>query len=180
MAIKTVDQTLTRPPSDGRAYPAERDKTLGFVVYAAVALSLVAALIHLWAAPEHFTHWWAYGVFFVAVALAQGLLSLLILRWPESNLVPLAGVWGNLVIVAMYVVSRTWGMPLGPNWVLFSPDVAHIEDPEVLGMTATAAEVGIIILLVAMMGDVQRRWTVNILLSLGVLLWGMRFLGILP
>lgn len=150
-------------------------------VYAAAVLSLAAALIHLWVAPEHFLHWWGYGVFFVTVALAQGLFSLFVLRWPESGFISLAGVWGNLVVITLFVISRTWGMPYGPGWGLpFNPDVAHVEDPEVLGMISTAAEVGIVVFLVVLMQGVRRRQTINALLSLGVLLWALRFTGILP
>ncbi|HET7480210.1 MAG TPA: hypothetical protein VFJ72_11915 [Rubrobacteraceae bacterium] len=168
--------------SEGAALAAKEDVAgADIAVYAAATLSLVAALIHLWVAPEHFLHWWGYGVFFAVVALSQGLFSLFILRWPESALIPLAGIWGNLVVISLYVISRTWGMPYGPGWgAPFNPDVAHVEDPELLGMSATAAEVAIVILLVALLGGARRRWTVNALLSLGVLLWALRLTGILP
>lgn len=150
-------------------------------VYSAAAFSLVAALIHLWVASEHFLHWWGYGVFFIVVALAQGLFGMLILRWPGRPSIHLAGVWGNLMVVALYVISRTWGMPYGPGWgTPFNPDVAHVEDPEILGMSATAAEMAIVILLVVLLGGAQRRWTVNALLSVGVLLWVLRLTGLLP
>ena len=39
-------------------------------VYAAAALSLAAALVHLWVAPGHFELWWGYGAFFLAAASA--------------------------------------------------------------------------------------------------------------
>ena len=41
------------------------------VLYAAAALSLLAALIHLWVTPEHLEEWWGYGAFFLVTALAQ-------------------------------------------------------------------------------------------------------------
>ncbi|MGB7316161.1 MAG: hypothetical protein WA939_24775 [Nodosilinea sp.] len=149
-------------------------------VYLAAGLSLVAALIHLWAAPEHLEEWWAYGVFFLVAALCQGFLSFLIVRWPESKTISLAGIVCNLSIAAMYVVSRTWGMPLGPDWVPFSPYVAHLEDPEVLGMFSTAAEVGIVFALVMLLDGAYRRAVINALLFLGVLIWALRLTGILP
>lgn len=73
------------------------------VVYAAAGLSLIAALIHLWAAPEHLEEWWAYGVFFLLTALRQGCLSFLVLRWPESKTTSLAGIVGNLFVAGMYL-----------------------------------------------------------------------------
>ena len=39
------------------------------LVYSAVALWLVAALIHLWVTPEHFREWWGYGTFMLAAFL---------------------------------------------------------------------------------------------------------------
>ena len=43
----------------------------GRILYAAAALSLLAALIHLWVMPEHFEEWWGYGAFFFVAAAVQ-------------------------------------------------------------------------------------------------------------
>src|SRR5215212_4862247 len=37
----------------------------GGTLYAAAALSLLAALVHLWVTAEHFEEWWGYGAFFL-------------------------------------------------------------------------------------------------------------------
>ena len=148
--------------------------------YAAAGLSLIAALIHLWVAPEHFGHWWGYGVFFLVAAFAQGLASVLVLRFPQSKPVLLAGIAGNLLIVVLYVISSTWGMPFGASWVPFDPTVAHLEDTELLGMTATTAEVGIVIALAVLLDGASRRFAINALLLAGVSLWALRLTGILP
>lgn len=142
-------------------------------VHAAAGLSVVAAAIHLWVMPGYFVDWWGYGAFFLFSALAQGLLGTLILRWPTSRPILLAGIAGNLTIITAYVVSSTWGMPFGPS-------VAHVEEPGILGMSATAAEVGVVIALVALLDGAYRRVTVNVLLLAGILLWALRLLGILP
>jgi hypothetical protein len=83
---------------------AERPKP---ILYAA-ALSLVAALIHLWAAPEHREEWWGYGAFFLVIGAAQVLYIPLLLRWPNGALL-LGGIAGNLAIVALYLLTRTVG-----------------------------------------------------------------------
>jgi len=57
------------------------DRTL----HVAAALSLLAAIIHLWVMPEHFEEWWGYGTFFLVVALAQGLYALCLLRRPGRS-----------------------------------------------------------------------------------------------
>lgn len=162
---------------DGFA-PAGR---LGLTACAAVAvLSLMAALIHLWVAPEHFEEWWAYGTFMLVSAACQGIFVPLVLRFPASKLVSLAGIACNLFIVVLYVVTYTWGKPFGPTWVPFDPAVAHLENPEVLGTAATAAEMGIVILLTLSLEGSLRRVVVNALLVVGALLWGLRIAGILP
>jgi hypothetical protein len=45
-------------------------------LHTAALLSLAAALIHLWAAPEHFREWWGYGVFFLSAASAQAIFCM--------------------------------------------------------------------------------------------------------
>jgi len=88
-----------------------RERTL----YAAAALSLLAALVHLWVAPEHFEEWWGYGVFFVVAAAAQILYVPIVVLLP-TRIVLLLGIAGNLAIVVLYLLTRTVGIPLfGPE-----------------------------------------------------------------
>ena len=85
------------------------------VLYAAAALSLLAALIHLWVTPEHFEEWWGYGAFFLVAALAQMLYAPLVLVWPTRTVL-LLGIGGNLAIVVLYLLTRTGGILLfGPG-----------------------------------------------------------------
>jgi hypothetical protein len=146
---------------------------VGLAVYTAVSLSLAAALIHLWAAPQHLEEWWAYGAFFLGTALVQGLWSLTFLRWPSSQVLCSFGIWSNLAIVGMYVLTRTAGVPFGPH-------VGHVEDPEVLGMVATVAEIGIIVASAALLEETPRRRTINALLVIGAGLWAARLLNLFP
>lgn len=155
-------------PSD----PVEAVAGRAFAIYAASALSLLSALIHLWATPEHFqTSWWGYGAFFVVTALAQGTFAIVLLRW-RGELLCVAGILGNIAIVAMYVVTRTSGIPIGP-------EAAMIEDPGVLDMTSTVAEVGLVIALLAMLGDVSRKWMINALFLAGIVVWVLKFTGVI-
>ena len=106
------------------------------VLYAAAALSLLAALIHLWVTPEHFEEWWGYGAFFLAAALAQVLYAPLVLVWP-TRIALLLGIGGNLAIVALYLLTRTVGIPL------FGPGAGEAEGAGFVDLCATASEVGI-------------------------------------
>ena len=140
-------------------------------VYVAAGLAFAAALIHLWATPEHFEEWWGYGSFFVAAAAGQGIFGVALLRRSTQPLL-LAGIWSNVAIVVLYVVTRTRGIPLGPHGGM-------VEDAGVLDMLATVAEVGMIVALVVLLGGGYRGWTLNALLLVGVVLWVLRLTGVL-
>lgn len=143
--------------------------SLDMVVYGAAAISVVAATIHLWATPEHFYEWWGYGLFFLAVALAQGLFGVMILRWPGQRFA-LAGILGNLSIILVYLLSRTTGIPVGPH--------TGAEEAGALDMAATAAEIALVVLLVSLLNGAYRKFVVNGLLVLGLAIWSLRFAGV--
>src|SRR3712207_1272714 len=77
--------------------------------------SAAAALIHLLVTPEHFGEWWGYGTFMLAAVVAQASFAGVLLVWRGWKLVLLAGSIGNLAISGMWALSRTVGIPLGPE-----------------------------------------------------------------
>jgi hypothetical protein len=77
-------------------------------------LSAGAAVIHFVVIPGHWDEYWGQGLFFIVAAIAQLLWALLIVVAP-SRLIYLAGAAGNAAIVAMWVVTRTAGVPAGPG-----------------------------------------------------------------
>lgn len=170
MTLKNVHLpagTLTRQAD----HPAGLSPTgVAPAVYAA-ALSLVAALVHLWVALGHFEVWWGYGSFFLAAAFAQGLLAVVLLRWP-GRAVPLAGIFGNLAVVALYVVTRTSGVPFGPH-------ATRAEEAGVLDMATTAVELATVVFLLSMLGGRARGMAVNAVLLAGAGFWALRLMGYL-
>jgi hypothetical protein len=137
----------------------------------AAALLLVAAAMHLWVLEPHFLEWWAYGVFFLASAVGQAVLAVVVLRRTPTWLV-LTGIAGNLAIVAMYVLSRTNGPPLGPH-------AGRPEPAGLLDVACTAAEVGVIVTLLGLLPALVARRTATSLALIGVALWTARFTGVL-
>jgi hypothetical protein len=138
----------------------------------AAVLSLGAAWVHLAYVAPHMRQWWAYGYFFLAAGVGQGLFAPLILHRPRPALAAI-GIAGNLAIVAMYVLSRINGAPLGP----------HANVPERVGavdLSTAAAEVVLIGLLVTVLGATARRRIADLLLAGGVLVWALRLTGHLP
>jgi FtsP/CotA-like multicopper oxidase with cupredoxin domain len=112
------------------------------VLLYAAALSLIAALIHLWAMPEHFEEWWGYGIFFLIAAAAQACYGLALLTRLSRALL-LLGVVGNLSIVSLWVVTRTVGIPfLGPH-------AGEVEPVGAMDLLATMAEMALVTLLLA-------------------------------
>ncbi len=156
----------------GPAAPSETGLELGGgAVVGAASLSLVAALIHLWMISGHAWLWWGYGVFFLVTALAQGLLGVALLRWPVAPIV-LAGIWGNLAVVLLYVFTRTVGVPFGPH-------TGKVEDAGILDMTATFTEMGLVVVLLTLLSGAYRTATINALLLVGAGIWALRLLGYL-
>lgn len=104
----------------------------------AAALSAVAALIHVAVCPEHFREGFIYGVFFAASAGCQlgwaALVSARYSRW----LAP-AGLTGNASIVLLWMVTRTVGIPLGP-------EAGEVERFGVLDLLCGACEIGVVVL----------------------------------
>jgi hypothetical protein len=102
------------------------------------ALSIVAGAIHAVVAPPHFAEAWTYGTFFVALAVFQLAWSAWIYARP-SALGFRIGAAVSLVVIGIWILSRTAGMPFGPEpWQaepVGAPDLA-----------ATAGEVLIAVL----------------------------------
>lgn len=104
---------------------------------AAALLSAGAASIHYAVIADHLEEWWAFGVFFAAMGVAQLLWAALVVASPSHLLIWL-GVFSNAAIVALWVVTRTAGTLVGPD--------AHT--PESVGVgdsVATALELGVVL-----------------------------------
>jgi hypothetical protein len=139
------------------------------ILYSVAALSLLAALIHLWVMPEHLEEWWGYGTFFLGAAIAQGLYSTALLRWPHRSLLLLLGIGGNLLIVALYLVTRTVGVPV------FGPDAGEVEEVGFTDLSATISELAIVLTLGAvLLRDLSspRRNLILLILAIAILSLG--------
>ncbi|GAA1478382.1 hypothetical protein GCM10009623_28280 [Nocardioides aestuarii] len=81
----------------------------------ALVLALVgSALVHAAVVPEHMGEWRAAGVFFVVVELAQVTAALWVWRQPGRLVLVLTAV-GSVGLVVLWAVSRTAGLPFGPE-----------------------------------------------------------------
>lgn len=112
---------------DAAVAPPERERVDALRLTVALA-SAGAATIHFAVIAQHFEEYWLFGTFFVAVGLLQLGWAVLVVARPSRG-VYLAGAVGNVVVAAMWVVSRTAGLPLGPE----------AGEPEPVGITDTMA-----------------------------------------
>jgi hypothetical protein len=104
----------------------------------AAGLSGVAALIHVAVCPEHFAEGLVYGIFFAVSAGCQLGWSALVTTRSTSWLAP-AGLLGNAAIVLLWAVTRTVGIPLGP-------EAGAVERVGAVDVLCAGCEVGVVAL----------------------------------
>jgi hypothetical protein len=76
--------------------------------------SLMAGTVHAVVAPGHFQEDARFGALFLALSVFQLALAVLLLRQPSAAVWTL-GASVNLVVLAVWLVSRTAGLPFGPH-----------------------------------------------------------------
>ncbi len=113
--------------------------------------SILAGAVHGVVAPAHLEEWWGYGLFFLAAAAFQVLFGVALLTRainPKDfgagferarNVLLIAGVVANVAILAMWVITRTTGIP----W--FGSQAGEVEAVGVLDTIAAVAEVGTVV-----------------------------------
>lgn len=101
-----------------------------------IALSAVGGVIHARAMVDHMSHYWLFGVFFGALTYAQVLFAVQLYRKPDDRRWLMPAAVGSLVVVAIWLVSRTVGLPIGP-WA---------GEPEPIGISDVAATMGELLL----------------------------------
>jgi hypothetical protein len=104
---------------------------------AAALLSAGAAAIHASVAGPHFDEAAVSGLLFVATAVFQAGWAALVLAAPSHRLLG-AGVVVNAGVIGAWAVSRTFGLPYGPE-----PWTAEPVAP--LDLAATSFELGIVV-----------------------------------
>ncbi len=143
-------------------------------------MSSAAAFAHLVAAPGHYTWWPAAGVFFAALGVGQLLYALFLVRGTRASWFILAGIWGTVGVILLYVVSRTVGVPGAPpvpfhggRWVVgrsMVPNGAKHVGP--LDLFTLVAELVLVVTLLGTLPSRLKVRTVNHLMWIGLGLWG--------
>lgn len=95
--------------------PQDRERLAGaWLRRMAAVLTIAAGAIHLAQVGSHFAEAWTFGLFFLVVAGIQVLGgALLFARRPVLWF--WLGIAGSAVVIALWVVSRSVGLPFGPE-----------------------------------------------------------------
>jgi hypothetical protein len=112
---------------DQQKASAERTTTACLAV-----VSVGAGALHFAVVGEHFKEYWLFGAFFVTVAWLQ-MLWAGFTAWRPGPTLFLAGAIGNAVVIAIWIWSRTRGLPIGP-------DAGQPEDAAFIDVLSTAFE----------------------------------------
>lgn len=121
----------------------------GGVLLALALLSTAAALVHFAVLWEHVREYWLFGVFFGLLGAFQLAWSALVVLWPTRRLLS-AGVLVNLSVIAVWLLSRAAGLPVGPE--RWGPEPVGVADA-----LATAFELAIAIVGVACLSRTRRQ-----------------------
>jgi hypothetical protein len=141
----------------------ELDRTLAIRLTLAT-LSLGAAAVHFAMTPQHASESIVHGVGFVVAGWAQVVVAGLLFARPGRRTL----AWAALVqlsLVAAWAVSRTYGLPVGPQpW---TPEAVGAAD-----LVTVAMEVGFVVLAVAALGSRRRVPIAAGLVAAGLIMGG--------
>src|SRR5690349_5572983 len=110
---------------------------------AMATLSAAAAVIHFVMVPSHMDEFATEGIAFAIAGWLQ-LLAAFWLWTQPTRLVLGITILTNVAFIGAWAVSRTVGLPVGPN-------AGVAEEVSVVDMTAVALEAGLIVLAVAVL-----------------------------
>jgi hypothetical protein len=120
------------------------ERTAGrYLRWLLAAFSLGAGAIHLAVSGEHYQLSWMHGMFFAVVGWLQISWAVAVILRPKRRLLT-AGVLLNAGIIGVWVMSRVWGVPVGPE--AWTPESVALADA-----LSSGCEFGIVALSLAVL-----------------------------
>ena len=101
------------------------------------AFAIAAGAVHFVVSGEHYDVSWRHGLFFTLVAWLQLSWGIGVLVRPTRRLL-VAGVVLNAGVLGVWVISRVWGVPVGPD--AWTPESVTFADA-----LSSALEAGIVL-----------------------------------
>ncbi|MHB8660105.1 MAG: hypothetical protein ACYC91_19630 [Solirubrobacteraceae bacterium] len=133
-----IQSTSRAPAASSTTVPLPASDSLDDRLLIICALSCATGLIHAEAALEHLHEYALYALFFAVLAPLQIAWGIMVYRQPTPARVAIGAV-ASLLIAALWVTSRTTGLPIGQKpWTPESVGAADV--------LATVSEVTIALL----------------------------------
>ena len=104
-----------RTRAEGRWQHASASSRIKELVVVAAALVLASSLIHAAMIAIHFEEYWLFGICFAVAAVAQALWTAQVYKHRLDRRLLVAGAAGNAALIVVWALSRTVGMPIGPD-----------------------------------------------------------------
>jgi hypothetical protein len=168
----TSDAVMRRWNLGARHVPRARaDSTVEAMALVAALLVFVSSLIHSALIDDHWHQYWLYGAFFALVTFLQAIWAVLVLGDPLNQRVLIAGAAGNALLIVIWAVSRSVGVPIGP-------ENGHPEAIGVLDVLSKLDELVAIVLVGAVLVFLRgpRRAVTPLQVRVGAMLAGPLFL----
>ena len=108
-------------------------------LHLAATLAFAAEGIHLSVLPDQYQVWWGYGLFYLVVAMAQGILGVSLLFGDPGPTTLRLGILLNLAVVLVWAFTRVGGVPI---WNRFT--TLPVGDVD---LAATIVELALVLLL---------------------------------
>ena len=148
-------------------------------------LAAAAGLAHAISTPTHFRWWQASGIFFAVLAVFQIGLAIALWMRRTSLMVLLAGLWGNVFVVGVYVASRltplpgqpgqtAHGAPRAPGRSFLPPQAEGVGPFDMFSLLVELALIGVLVVLLPVM---WRRRTSSMLMWGGLAMWSLAVIG---
>jgi hypothetical protein len=115
--------------------------------YIGAGLCFLSELIHLCLLPQQYEIFLTYGLIFLFIAMAQGIIGANLLFEPGRRLVSF-GLWVNALIVVLYIFTHTIGVVVGLAFLPLPIDA--------WGIGATIAESVVVVILLLLRRDMPR------------------------
>ncbi|MEK6918411.1 MAG: hypothetical protein AABW73_00040 [Nanoarchaeota archaeon] len=121
-------------------------------------LSIATGLIHATYIRAHFAEWYLYGWFFITAAMLQIIYGIILIigargkkRIKRKTIMTYywTAIIGNILIITLYIITRTIGIPLGPQ-------AGVAEGVGVIDIISKILEVGIIIYTAILIKETNR------------------------
>lgn len=133
-------------------------------------LSAGAAGIHFAVSQSHFEEYWLFGAFFLALAWFQALWAILVVASPH-RLLYLIGTLANGATIALWTVTRTIGVPVGPT-------AGEPEPAEFIDILSTLFELLVVVGCILLARGAARRYLGGRRVLTGTLALGLVVVGL--